>query len=407
MPNDPSNPLQDPLADPLADPLSLQIPFVGIDRMPPVERRAAMIDLRAPKEFAEDHAPGAINVPLFEDDTRSYVGLLYRQFGPEAAFQEGRAAVVEGVQTLVRDILAAIDRPMPPDDLRARVLELTGGGMARMEGALELSTAGELTEDTVVFTCARGGLRSRSVVALMRSIGIETAVGLEGGYRSYRRGVMERLEAWEPPGLVVSLRGLTGVGKTLVLRAIEDLRPGWTLDLEGIAGHRSSLLGMVGLAPVSQKAFESGLCRRAERGFPAGVMIVEGESRKVGDAVIPRGIWAAMKAATNIEVTAGTPRRVTVLSEDYLADPSGLPVLRRQLETISERMDGALDLAGMLDRREIGPLVELLLERYYDPLYRRSEAGKEYATSVDAERAEDAAAAVVRWVEERLSSVRS
>ena len=85
MPNDPSNPLQDPLADPLADPLSLQIPFVGIDRMPPVERRAAMIDLRAPKEFAEDHAPGAINVPLFEDDTRSYVGLLYRQFGPEAA----------------------------------------------------------------------------------------------------------------------------------------------------------------------------------------------------------------------------------------------------------------------------------------------------------------------------------
>ena len=136
-------------------------------------------------------------------------------------------------------------------------------------------------------------------------------------------------------------------------------------------------------------------------------MIVEGESRKVGDAVIPRGIWAAMKAATNIEVTAGTPRRVTVLSEDYLADPSGLPVLRRQLETISERMDGALDLAGMLDRREIGPLVELLLERYYDPLYRRSEAGKEYATSVDAERAEDAAAAVVRWVEERLSSVRS
>ena len=366
-----------------------------------------MIDLRAPKEFAEDHAPGAINVPLFEDDTRSYVGLLYRQFGPEAAFQEGRAAVVEGVQTLVRDILAAIDRPMPPDDLRARVLELTGGGMARMEGALELCTVGELTEDTVVFTCARGGLRSRSVVALMRSIGIETAVGLEGGYRSYRRGVMERLEAWEPPGLVVSLRGLTGVGKTLVLRAIEDLRPGWTLDLEGIAGHRSSLLGMVGLAPVSQKAFESGLCRRAERGFPAGVMIVEGESRKVGDAVIPRGIWAAMKAATNIEVTAGTPRRVTVLSEDYLADPSGLPVLRRQLETISERMDGALDLAGMLDRREIGPLVELLLERYYDPLYRRSEAGKEYATSVDAERAEDAAAAVVRWVEERLSSVRS
>ena len=104
-------------------------------------------------------------------------------------------------------------------------------------------------------------------------------------------------------------------------------------------------------------------------------------------------------------MTAGTPRRVTVLSEDYLADPSGLPVLRRQLETVSERMDGAPDLAGMLDRGEIGPLVELLLERYYDPLYRRSETGKEYATSVDAECAEGAASAVIDWVEKRLSGV--
>lgn len=387
-------------------PSPLEIPFVGIDRMPPKERRAAMIDLRAPSEFAEDHAPGAINVPLFQDDTRSYVGLLYRQFGPEAAFQEGRAAVVEGVQTLVSNILSAIGRPMPADDLRGRVLELTGGGMARMEGALELCPAGDLDDDAVVFSCARGGLRSRSVVALMRSIGLDTAVGLEGGYRAYRHSVMERLEAWEPPELVVSLRGLTGVGKTLVLRAIEELRPGWTLDLEGIAGHRSSLLGMVGLAPVSQKAFESGLCRRAERGFPEGVMVVEGESRKVGDAVIPSSFWAAMGAATNIEITAQTPRRVEVLSEDYLADPAGLPLLRRQLETVSERMPGAPDLAGMLDRGEIGPLVELLLERYYDPLYRRSEAGKEYAVSIDAACAEDAASAVIRWVEDRLASVR-
>ncbi|MDG1051417.1 MAG: tRNA 2-selenouridine(34) synthase MnmH [Planctomycetota bacterium] len=380
-------------------PLPLAIPFVEVDRLPPEGRRAAMIDLRAPVEFAEDHAPGAINVPLFEDDTRAYVGLLYRQFGPEAAFQEGRAAVVDGVETLVNNILAAIGRPAPAEDLRARVLELTSEGMARMEGALELCPAPELSEDAVVFTCARGGLRSRSVVALMRSIGLDAAVGLEGGYRAYRRSVMERLGEWQPPGLVVSLRGLTGVGKTLVLRAIEELRPGWTLDLEGIAGHRSSLLGMVGLAPVSQKAFESGLLRRVERGFPAGVMVVEGESRKVGDAVIPSTLWSAMGSATNIEITAQTSRRVTVLAEDYLAEPAALPVLRQQLETVSKRMQGEPDLPGMLDRREIGPLVELLLERYYDPLYRRSESGKVYAAKVDAENAEEAAAEVVRWIE--------
>ena len=171
-------------------PSPLEIPFVGIDRMPPKERRAAMIDLRAPSGFAEDHAPGAINVPLFEDDTRSYVGLLYRQFGPEAAFQEERAAVVEGVQTLVSNILSAIGRPIPADDLRGRVLDLTGEEWPAWRGPSRRGSvprAGEGRATTVVFSCARGGLRSRSVVALMRSIGLDTAVGLEGGYRAYRQ----------------------------------------------------------------------------------------------------------------------------------------------------------------------------------------------------------------------------
>ena len=388
------------MPDPRPAPIS--IPFVGIDRLPPEGRRAALIDLRAPVEFEQDHAPGAINVPLFEDDTRSYVGLLYRQFGPEAAFQEGRAAVVEGVETMVAAILDAIGAPPPVADLRARVMELTGEGMARMEGALEVTPADSVPEDAVVFSCARGGLRSRSVVALMRSIGLDTAVGLEGGYRAYRRDVMERLAAWSPPALVVSLRGLTGVGKTLVLRAIEELRPGWTIDLEGIAGHRSSLLGMVGLEPVTQKAFESGLARRLEAGFPAGVMVVEGESRKVGDAVIPAPLWESMCGATNLEVFASVERRVAVLSEDYLADPASVPLLRRQLEAVAARMPGTPDLAGMLDRGDIAPLVELLLEEYYDPLYRRSEGRRVYAASIRSESAEVAAAEVVRWIEERL-----
>ena len=201
---------------------------------------------------------------------------------------------------------------------------------------------------------------------------------------------------------MVSLRGLTGVGKTLVLRALEALRPGWTLDLEGIAGHRSSLLGMVGLEPVTQKAFESGLVARTGVGFPAGVMIVEGESRKVGDVVVPSRIWDSMVGATNVEVTASVERRVVVLSDDYLADPSSRSRLREQLIRVSERMDDHPDLAGMLDRDETGALVEILLERYYDPLYRKSETGKQYALTISAESAGTAAAGVVSWVEAAL-----
>ncbi|MEM9382088.1 MAG: tRNA 2-selenouridine(34) synthase MnmH [Planctomycetota bacterium] len=390
-----------------SDTREVRVPYVGIERLQERGGAATLIDLRAPVEFDDDHVPGAVNVPLFENQTRSFVGLLYRQFSPDAAFQEGRAAVAERIDELVLEVARHIGWDVPEADLSARVLAMTDGGIDRMDRELVPVPTDEVPEDAIVFSCARGGLRSRSVVALMRSLGLERAVGLEGGYRAYRRSVMDALAAWTPPPHVVSLRGLTGVGKTLVLRAIEALRPGWTLDLEGIAGHRSSLLGMVGLKPVTQKAFESGLVARLEQGAPAGLLVVEGESRKVGDVVIPGPLWTAMRAATNVEVVASTRRRVEVLAEDYLADPDARPLLREQLEAVSRRMDGAPDLAGMLDRDEIGPLVELLLERYYDPLYRGSEEGKVYAVQVSSESAEGAAEEVVAWVEEHLLGVDS
>jgi tRNA 2-selenouridine synthase len=380
--------------------LAAALPFVTLDGLRACPSKT-IIDLRAPLEFEADRIPGAVSAPLFENETRSIVGLLYKQFSPEAAFQEGRAAVHGRIESLVAEIAAAIGWTVPDADLGARVLEMTRGGIAKLEGELEPSVTEGLPPGAVVFTCARGGLRSRSVVALMRSLGLETAFGLHGGYRAHRQDVLASLESWTPPARVFALRGLTGVGKTLVLRAIEARRPGWTLDLEGIAGHRSSLLGMVGLNPTSQKAFETGLAARLRAGFPDGVMIMEGESRKVGDAVIPLSIWSALQAATNVEVVASVARRVRVLSEDYLADPSALPLLRTQLEAVSARMEGAPDLAGMLDRGQSDALVEQLLARYYDPLYTRSESGKAYELSVEAESEIDAAERVIAWVEAR------
>jgi len=364
----------------------------------------AIIDLRAPVEFDDDHMEGAINVPLFENETRSFVGMLYKQVSPEAAFQEARQRVIERIEGIVRDLAQAVSWDLPEDDLKARVERMTTGGIAQLEAELVPHPIDDLPEGAVVFSCARGGLRSRSVVALMRAIGFEGAVGLLDGYRSHRRFVMETLDAWEAPRHVFALRGLTGTGKTLLLRAIEDLRPGWTLDLEGAAGHRSSLLGMVGLEPTTQKAFESALAARATRGFADGVCIIEGESRKVGDVVVPKAMWHALQGAVNIQVSAPVPRRVAVLAEDYLAESRSRPKLRAQLEAVSSRMEGAPDLAGMLDRDEIGPLVELLLERYYDPLYLRGEEGKVYEKRVENLDEREAARQVVQWIESRLAS---
>lgn len=377
------------------------VPFANLD----VVRRAGerlFVDLRAPVEFEDDHLEGAVSVPLFENETRAFVGLLYKQFSPDAAFNEARAAVVHRIEGIVARIARAAGWQVPEVDLRGRVREMTAGGIARMESDLDPVPVGELADGAVVLSCARGGLRSRSVVALLRTLGFE-AVGLEGGYRAYRAHVRSALEGWTPPPHVFVIRGLTGVGKTLVLRAIEERRPGWTLDLEGLAGHRSSLLGMVGLRQTTQKGFESGIVRRMEQGFPAGVLVMEGESRKVGDVVVPATLWDALQGATNIELVASIPRRVQVLTEDYLADPASIPKLRTQLEAVAGRMKGGPDLAGMLDRGETTALVELLLEHYYDPLYRGSEEGKRYEVTVEGEDAERAADAIVAWIEGRLA----
>ena len=364
------------------------VPFASIDALRAAGAR--VIDLRSPAEFADDHVPGAVNVPLFDDQERALVGLLYRQFSPEAAFAEGRAVVAGKVQALVARIAEAADwAPRGHDgapsaeELRGRVLAMTDLGIGKLDFELTAVPITELPADPVALHCWRGGLRSRSVLALVRALGLQRAVGVVGGYRGWRARVMQDLDQWPGARHTFVLRGMTGVGKTLVLRELERLRPGSTLDLEALAGHRSSLLGMVGLQPVSQKTFETGLRERLARGFVDGVMLVEGESRKVGDVIVPPRVWEALQGATNLWLDAPIARRVDVLIEDYLARPEALPMLRRQLDAVAARMPRKPDLTGMLERGETRALVELLLVEYYDPLYASSEAGRSYAATVD------------------------
>jgi len=382
------------------------VPFASIDALRAAGAR--VIDLRSPTEFADDHVPGAVNVPLFDDQERAMVGLLYRQFSPEAAFAEGRAVVAAKVEALVARIAAAADwapvgRTGAPSsaELRDRVLAMTDHGIGKLDVELTAVPVTDLPTDPVALHCWRGGLRSRSVLALVRALGLSRAVGVVGGYRGWRARVMEDLAQWPGVRRTLVLRGLTGVGKTLVLRELERLRPGSTLDLEALAGHRSSLLGMVGLQPVSQKTFETRLRERLARGFVDDVMIVEGESRKVGDVIVPPRVWAAMQGATNLWLDAPLERRVDVLIEDYLARPEALPMLRRQLEAVAARMAHGPDLVGLLDRGETRALVELLLLSYYDPLYGKSEAGRSYAATVATTDATAAARRVLQLVDQQ------
>lgn len=343
-----------------------------------LQRGARWADLRSPAEFARDAVPGARNAPLLDDQERALVGQLYKQVAPDAAYARGLEFVAAGLPQL---LTALTGRAIPRAEWEPRFHSLSallrqGAGAVAAEPVRALPDAGA---GWLIVHCWRGGLRSRSVAALLTALGERVAL-LEGGYKSYRSWVGQRLAGWPPPGpspfLLVS--GPTGVGKTLVLRELERAAPGTTLDLEDLAQHRSSILGAVGRRPVSQPAFESRLAVRLDALGPPP-WFVEAESRKVGDVILPAALWAAMRAGFVIELEAEPAARARLLVEDYLERPEHVGELAERLPFLEERLGAAWRgrLTGLLAAGRAEEVAALLLEHYYDPLYRHS--GRELA----------------------------
>lgn len=392
----------------LTGPSPLRLPSASIEQVLGA-RAPIVVDLRSPGEFAEDHLPGARSLPLFDDLERALIGTLYKQHSPEAAFSEGLKLAQGRIAELVAAIAAAAGRSLDAGQAIERMRALGAGGQRALEGRLETARVESLPPGPLVLHCWRGGLRSQAVVALLQCLGLP-AILLEGGYRSWRQRVSAQLAAARWPRAFV-LRGLTGVGKTLVLREIERQRPGSTVDLEALARHRSSILGRVGLEPLSQKAFDAGLARRFEAGFLSGPggpwFAVEGESRKVGDVTQPETLWQALGAGVAIELVAPTAVRVHNLLQDYLEHPQAREQLAAPLRFIEQRLGRARLGSGLVELLEAGreaELVELLLEHYYDPLYRHSEAGQVYRTRIDSSDPSRAASEVLAFIELQLGA---
>jgi len=380
--------------------LQLEVPTISVE-VALAAKDAVIVDLRSESEYALDHIPGAFSVPLFDDAERALVGTLFHRKSPESAFRAGAELVAAGIDTLLQHIGEKCDWQVGSRDASARIEALTQGGMNALQAGMQVKALTELPERPVIFHCWRGGLRSQSVIGFCRALGLDRAVGIEGGYKAYRRHVIDQLENWEcPPAFVV--RGLTGVGKTLILREMELIKPKSTIDLEGCAGHRSSLLGMIGLEPCSQKTFETRLADRIAHGFE-GLCVFEGESRKVGDAIIPRTMWEGLTAGVNIGVTASLERRIQVLSEDYLASDTARVDLPPQLAIIEKRMQGEFGLVDLFEQDRIPELVATLLEHYYDPLYLHSEKDRTYAVSFDSADAEQTAHEICNWIESQTN----
>ncbi|MDR2208997.1 MAG: tRNA 2-selenouridine(34) synthase MnmH [Azoarcus sp.] len=297
-----------------------------------------IVDVRSPAEFAEDHIPGALNCPVLNNEERHEIGLLYTQ-SPFEARKLGAGLVARNIAAMLETHFR--DRPKHWRPL---------------------------------IYCWRGGMRSMSAALWFNLIGWR-AGQLTGGYKTWRRHVVDLLATLPTKLQWRVICGATGSGKTRLLAALAA-QGEQILDLEALAAHKGSVLGgLPDREQPTQKWFESCLADRIGRFDPTKVIYVEAESRKIGTCALPNALIEAMRTAPCIEICATQEARIAYLLDDYayLGDNPA------SLVASLERLRGFIDNATLdcwqtwAQARNLPELFRELIIRHYDPLYARSQ----------------------------------
>jgi tRNA 2-selenouridine synthase len=328
-------------------------------------KQPIIIDIRSPIEFKNAAIPGAINIPLFSDKEREEIGTLYKQAGPAAA----KWRAMEIVSPKIPNLLSIIKNQ---------------------------NSKGE----TIIY-CWRGGMRSKAVVTFLEFAGIY-AWRLIGGYKAFRQYILEKIPSMFPEKAIV-LHGLTGVGKTEVLKILKA--KGFPiLDLEEMAGHRGSIFGTIGLGDGNnQKVFDGLLFKGLQEIQGAPYFLIEAESKRIGKTVQPEELMDKKMNGLNINLHTDIEQRVKLLVSEYV-----LPYEHESwyFDTIAEGIEKVLRrvkdveiknrLVETLETRNYQEMIQILLEDYYDPRY--DHARLEYEGEffdIKADNPEDAADKIV------------
>jgi tRNA 2-selenouridine synthase len=296
---------------------------------------SAIIDARSEDEFTLDHLPGAINWPSLNNEQRILIGTLYKQVGSFEAKKHGAALVAANISQHIQNSVLALPKHWQP-----------------------------------LVYCWRGGKRSGSLALILGQIGFKVSI-IEGGYKAFRSQLVEAI-----PPLVKTLSwrvicGPTGAGKTRLLHCLKS-EGAQVLDLEGLANHRSSVLGIVpGLPQPSQKHFDTLLWNELRQFDPSKPVYIESESRKVGNLAVPEALIFAMRASPCFKLELSDDERVKLLLEDY-------DFFVKNPNFFSQRLDALVAIRGkqvveewqrLIMTGDIEKVVRDLLLTHYDPTY--------------------------------------
>lgn len=316
------------------------------------------VDVRAPIEFEKDHILEAVNVPILDNMERHVVGKIYKQVCQKTAIEKGMKYYEKKIPQMAEFIKQFKDK-------------------------------------TLVVYCWRGGMRSQIVASLFESLGY-TVFQLKEGYKSYRKFILDKLTNFKLKPQVIVLHGLSCTGKTALLHKLPN-----SVDLEGLAQHRGSLYGAIGLKPHTQKMFDNLLLKRLDELNEQKFLFVEGESRRIGDLMLPEVLWKAMSKGTNVSITRDLDVRIKEMVSEYFLNPK----IVEEIKEISQRLWKVISKKKkqeMLDCIEQGKFAEaarILLVNYYDPLYEHTLNKMDYALEVNCNDVDKAVEELKKFVE--------
>lgn len=307
-----------------------------------------IIDVRTPSEYAEDHIPGAINLPVLDDAERARVGTLHKQASAFEAKKVGAALVSRHIADHLEQYFSAKPAGYKP-----------------------------------LIYCWRGGNRSGSMAHVLQKIGFK-AGQLDGGYKNYRRAVIAELETLPAQLGFCVICGPTGCGKSRLLQALQT-KGAQVLDLEALAAHRGSLLGdLPGQPQPGQKWLESSIWWQLKQFDPTRPVYVESESRKIGQLRVPDALLAAIRASRSLWLEVSIEQRVQLLLEEYAHFLASPEILLAQVGHLAE-LRGKETIARwteLIRQQRWAEFVRDMLENHYDPAYQKS-LGKNYAERSD------------------------